>query len=175
MDIKSLNEQLLPNKRKDFKFYNLFRPTIKNDSPEAKYQTYVVQQEDEMRIDLIFQKMYDLQSNEVGPYLENIDIILTINNIDNPLNITQGMVLKYPELGSFNLFRIENDEESFQKKKSIMEKLGKPNKQTKVDPKRKSYLNAGNSLPPTVNAKPKAPVTLSDKGGSGGSFLIGGL
>ena len=135
----------------------------------------MVQQEDEMRIDLIFQKMYDLQSYEVGPYLENIDVILTINNIDNPLNISAGMVIKYPELGSFDLFRIENDEESSQKKKSIMEKLGKPNKKTKVDPKRKGYLNAGNALPPTVNSKPKAPVTLSNKGGNNGSFLIGGL
>lgn len=170
MDIKSLNEQILPNKRKDMKMYNLFRPTIKNDNPEAKYQTYEVQQEDEMRIDLIFQKMYDLQPYEVGPYLENIDVILTINNIDNPLNISQGMILKYPEIGSFDLFRIENDEESFQKKKSIMEKLGKPNKQTKVDPKRKSFLSAGNALPPPVNSKPKAPVTLNNK-----SFLIGGL
>lgn len=170
MDIKSLNEQLLPNKRKDMKIFNLFRPTIKDNNPEANFQTYVVQQEDEMRIDLIFQKMYDLTPYEVGVYLENIDVILTVNNIDNPLNIIQGMVLKYPELGSFDLFRIENDEESSQKKKSILDKLGKPNKQTKVDPKRKGYVDSNNSLPPTVNRKPKAPVTLNNK-----SFIIGGL
>ena len=131
MDIKSLNEQVKRTSiTKGSGLYNLFRPTIKCDNPETKYQTYVVQREDEMRIDLIFQKMYELLPWEVGPYLENIDIILTINNIDNPLNISQGMVLIYPELGSFDGFRIENDEESNSKKKSILQKLGKPNKQT---------------------------------------------
>lgn len=170
MDIKSLNEQILPIKRKDIMFFNLFRATIRNSNPEANYSEYTVQQEDEMRIDLVFQKMYDLNPWEVGPYLENIDIILTINNIDNPLNIRQGMVLKYPDLGTFDGFRIEKDEESKIKKKSILQKLGKPNKQTRVDPRRKGYLDANNSLPPTVNKKPKAPVTLNRK-----SFLIGGL
>ncbi len=172
MDIKSLNEQIRRNvsgRGKDG-LYNLFRPTIKDDDPEAKYQTYIVQEDDEMRIDLIMQKMYELLPTEIGIYLEHIDVLLTINNIDNPLNIKRGMVLKYPELGSFDSFRIGEDEESNKKKKSLLQKLGKPNKQTRVDPKRKKYLEDV-ALPPTANRKPKLPVSIDSRN----RFNIGGL
>jgi hypothetical protein len=152
---------------------NLFRPTIKyevGDDEEVIFDTYEVKPEDEMRIDLIFQKCYDLLPTDVGNYLENIDVLLALNNIDNPLNIQAGMIIKYPELGSFDSFRFEEDEESKAKKKSLAQKLGKPNKKTKVDPSRKKFKENDFSLPPTVNPKPKAPVTVE-----GNKIKIGGL
>lgn len=150
---------------------NLFRPTIKYETnEEVTYDTYVVQSEDEMRIDLIFQKCYELLPTDVGNYLEHIDVLLTLNDIDNPLNIQAGMIIKYPELGSLDSFRFEQDEESNAKKKSLAQKLGKPNKKTKVDPSRKKFKENDFSLPPTVNPKPKAPVTIE-----GNKIKIGGL
>jgi len=168
MDIKSLYEQL--NRPKDGGLVNLFRPTIQYEADAVNYGYYTVQEEDEMRIDLVFQKIYELTGSEVGVYLENIDVLLTLNNIDNPLNIIKGMVIKYPELGSFDSFRFANDEESKSKKKSLAQKLGKPNKKTKTDPARKKYLENDFALPPTVNRKPKQAITIE-----GGQFKIGGL
>jgi len=170
MDIKSLNEQIRSSGKNPGSLFNLFRPTIKyGGGDEIQFGTYVVQEGDEMRIDLVMQNMYELSPTDIGIYLENVDVILTLNNIDNPLNIVKGMVLRYPELGSFDSFRIQNDEESKNKKKSLAQKLGKPNKKTKVDPKRKKYLEDV-VLPPTVNPKPKAAVRVE-----GSSFKIGGL
>jgi hypothetical protein len=166
MEIYSLQNQVF----KSSDLFDLFRPTIKDGNDlDLNYRTYEVTREDEMRIDLIMQKMYDLLPTEIGLYLENIDVILTINNIDNPLNIKQGMILKYPDLGSFDSFRIQNDEESIKTKKSITQKLGKPNKQTRIDPARKKYLDDV-ALPPTVNKKPKNPISTDNV-----NLLVGGL
>lgn len=168
MDIKSLYQQI--SQPTNGGLFNLFKPTIIYEADSVNYGYYTVQEEDEMRIDLIFQKIYELSGSEVGVYLENIDVLLTLNNIDNPLNIVQGMVIKYPELGSFESFRFANDEESKSKKKSLAQKLGKPNKKTKSDPSRKKYLENDFALPPTVNPKPKQPIIIE-----GGQFKIGGL
>ena len=180
MDIKSLltlgkkspDKLRTPEQKQSGGLLNLFRPTIKYDTgdQEITFNTYEVKTEDEMRIDLIFQKCYDLLPTDVGNYLENIDVLLALNNIDNPLNIQAGMIIIYPELGSFDSFRFEEDEESKAKKKSLAQKLGKPNKKTKVDPARKKFKENDFSLPPNVNPKPKAPVTVE-----GNKIKIGGL
>ena len=54
--------------------YNLFEPTIlfRDDST----QEYTVTDTDEMRIDLIFQNMYNITPNSIYEMLEHIDIIL---------------------------------------------------------------------------------------------------
>jgi len=99
-----------------------------------------------------------------------IDVILTINNIDNPLNIKKGMVIKYPGLGEIDFFRIEVPTDLSKKRVDILGRLGKPNKQTKADPARQKYLKDEISLPPTVNSTPKTPVTIKN-----GQFNIGGI
>jgi hypothetical protein len=169
MDIKSIFEGV--RRSINGGLFDLFSSTIKFDGgSDITFAEYIVMEEDEMRIDLVFQKMYELSPAEVGIYLGDIDVILRLNNIDNPLNIKKGMVLRYPELGSIGSFRFEKDEETKSNKKSLVQKLAKPNKQTKMDPNRKKYIDSDYSLPPTVNSSPKQPIIVE-----GNSFKIGGL
>ena len=117
--------------------YNLFEPTIlfRDDST----QEYTVTDTDEMRIDLIFQNMYNITPNSIYEMLEHIDIILRLNNIDNPLNIKEGMVLKYPTMGQFEFYRYSEVLEDTNNE--TIKQLGvqnNPNKTTRVDPNRQN-------------------------------------
>jgi len=170
MDIKSLHTQIRRLTSSTDSLFDLFTSTIQQHITGANLQEYVVQEIDEMRIDLLFQNMYDLSASDVVYYLEHIDVILTINNIDNPLNIKKGMVIKYPGLGEIDFFRIEVPTDLSKKRVDILGRLGKPNKQTKADPARQKYLKDEISLPPTVNSTPKTPVTIKN-----GQFNIGGI
>jgi hypothetical protein len=169
MDIISLNEYLTLDRNQN-SLVNLFKPVIINPTIDTELGYYTVGRDDEMRIDLIFKNIYELESNEVGIYLGNIDVLLSLNNIDNPLNIKEGTVIKYPQLGQFDLFRITIDENQNKIKSSIGQKLSVPNKTTRKDKSRGSYLANDYSLPPVVLEAPREPVRIEDS-----IFSIGGL
>jgi hypothetical protein len=168
MIVKVLNEYVLTdNKQKGL--YNLFEPHM-YINPQVPLLTYTVQRGEDMRIDLIMQNMYSIEPNVIGDYLEHIDVLLYINNIDNPLNIIEGSVLLYPNsIDRFDEFRIREDDFDA-KNKNLNKKLAVPNVGRKIDPKRKQYIDNGYSFPPTVLKEPKDPVTLSN-----GKFYIGGI
>lgn len=177
MDVTSLFTQLKPGfisvpiklEEKPIIFYDFFQPTIKSVDLR-EFPTYEVGLEDEMRIDLIFQNIYELDSFQFRNYSKEIDVLLSINNISNPLNIKKGTVLKYIPLGQYEGFRIiETD--VLVNKKSISQKLGYPDKKTKQDKSRKDYVENNYSLPPTVNPSPVPPIRL----GEGGAVSVGGL
>lgn len=165
MDIESLNN--LKRESPD-EIYDFTKPNLvyRTDIP---LQEYTVQEGDDMRIDLIFQNMYNLEPNEVGEALANVDIVLFINNIDNPLNIVKGQVLLYPPFDRFSEFR-RTDESIEEDRNSVREKLIVPNKNTKKDSSRKNYLENDFSLPPVVLRKPRSPVRLD-----GSKISVGGL
>jgi len=103
--------------------------------------------------------------------LEHIDIILRLNNIDNPLNIKEGMVLKYPIMGQFEFYRYSEVLEDTNNE--TIKQLGvqnNPNKTTRVDPNRQNYIENDYSLSPVVLDTPREPVRIVD-----GRFSIGGL
>jgi hypothetical protein len=172
MDIVSINEFIRFDN--DLDLYNLIEPTLVylDDVPgtEINYKNFLVEEHHEMRIDLLFRDMYDLESNEVGIYLGNIDVLCFINDIDNPLNIVKGMLLRYPPIGDFDKFRINSDGDNFSKKEDIKSKLVVPNKSTRKDKSREKFKEAGYSLPPVVLDKPRPPVRISN-----GRFSVGGL
>jgi hypothetical protein len=168
MDIISLNEYLTYDPKQSL--VNLFKPVLINPSIGNDLGTYIVGRDDEMRIDLIFKNIYDLESNEVGIYLGNIDILLSLNNIDNPLNIKEGTIIKYPDLGQFEIFRLLDNEDQSKIKTSVGKKLSVPNKTTRKDKSRGSYLESDYSLPPVVLEAPREPVRIEDD-----IFSIGGL
>ena len=173
MDIVSLSEYLTYDrnqKQEGSSLVNLFKPVLINPSIDGELGTYIVGRDDEMRIDLIFKNIYELEYNEVGIYLGNIDVLLTLNNIDNPLNIKEGTIIKYPQLGQFELFRIMVDDNQSKIKSSVGQKLAVPNKTTRKDKTRGSYLENDYSLPPVVLEAPKEPVRIEDD-----NFSIGGL
>jgi hypothetical protein len=123
---------------------------------DISLSSYQVQSGEEMRIDLVSESIYGTN--------EYIDILLHLNNIDNPLNIKEGTVIKYPSTEDINLFRIS--EES---KTSIQETLSIKDKKTKKDNNRNSYIEQGYNLPPVYLDAPSDPVKIK-----GDSIIIGG-
>lgn len=166
MNIKSIYEYTKFDS--SINLYDLSTPSFSFRS-DLPLNEYVVRSENEMRIDLILQDMYNLEANEVGIYLENIDIILYLNNIDNPLNIRAGLMLLYPSIEDFSKFRYELSDLE-EEKLSVKEKLVVPNKSTKKDKSRERFKASGYSLPPVVLDKPRPPVRISN-----GKFSIGGI
>jgi hypothetical protein len=164
MDIVSINSAKFDN---ELDVFNLISPSLFFRT-DVRLREFEVTIDNEMRIDLIFQSMYDLEPNQVY-LLENIDIILFINNISNPINIKSGMSLLYPEIEDLSKFRIEPSKIE-EEKSSIKEKLVVPNKSTKKDKDREKFKENGFSLPPVVLETPRPPVRIE-----GGRFSIGGL
>lgn len=177
MNIKSLHEAIR-NDRAQNGLKNLFQPTIRHGASneqflEVQFRDYVVTESDEMRIDLILQNIYELDNLATLDFYQHIDVLLALNNIDNPLNIKRGTVIRYPvELGSMELFRIEveGDRVRSNPRNKIANRLGVPNKQTRKDKSRSDYLNNGLALPPTALESPRTPVEIKN-----GRFSVGGL
>lgn len=160
MRIVSLSEV----KRPKGGFFDLFVPQIIGITDFTRVQIYEVKKEQDMRLDLVMLDMY----NDDPYVLENMDVICSINNLDNPLNVYPGMILYYPPPDDFDSYRLRRDESENSSK--IKTKLGVPNKTTKKDPNRKNYVANDYALPPVVLSTPQEPVRLS-----GGNILIGGL
>ena len=168
MDIKSLYKFI--KKEQTTGLYNLFTPTFISN-PSINLSQYIVTKDDEMRIDLVFSNMYSIDMADLAIFLEDIDVILYINNIDNPLNIKEGMILDYPIIGELTEFRYLAPitlSDNF-----ITKQLGTPNlpnKATRKDVSRQNYIENDYSLSPVVLDTPREPVRIID-----GRFSIGGL
>lgn len=126
---------------------------------------YVVQSGEEMRIDLVMLSMY----NDDSSVLESIDVILFINGVDNPLNISEGDVLYYPPQEALDGYRYVS-ETALGKGENVKSILAVPNKTTKIDSSRKKFVDNGYSLPPVVLDEAKPPVRVQ-----GDKIVIGGL
>lgn len=161
MDIYSLS-QLKYNQAT--RLFNIYYPQFFYSKKET-LNTYIVQRGEEMRIDLVMLSMY----NDDVLVLPNIDVILFINGIDNPLNIFEGDVLYYPQQSALESYRFlftqGNDAGQ-----NIRRALSVPNKTTKVDGNRKKFIDNGFVLPPVVLDETKSPVRVED-----GKIVIGGL
>lgn len=149
-------------REKNTKLYNLLDPNLIWSSQE--FGIYEVKEEEFMRPDLLMKSLYDTTSTE------DLDIILYINDIDNPLCIRVGMPIYFP-VNSKDLEFFRYDLKSGDlSENNIKKQLIVPNKSTRKDSARKDYLENGYSLPPTVLDKPKEPVRIE-----GNNILIGGL
>lgn len=158
MNIKSL-ETLKYDSNTDL--FDMFIPQFLNTG--AELNTYVVQIYEEMRIDSVMMSMYN---NDVN-VLSDIDVILFINGIDNPLNIQVGDILYYPPIENLSSYRNVYDSKQSTDVKKI---LATPNKTTKTDNNRTSYVENGYTLPPVVMEQPKEPVRVENN-----KIVIGGL
>ena len=161
MNIKSLNEAKFNTNTQT---YRLLNPSFVYTSG-VYLNPYVVNRDREMRPDLIMNDMYGYDN------LGDLDVILYINGVDNPLNIPVGTVLYYPDINDMDSFRFAPKDDTFSSNKnSIKQALSTPNKTTREDKKRGDYLANGYSLPPTVLDTPRPPVRLEN-----GNILVGGL
>lgn len=159
MEIFDLNnikivEQKIDKEFGQTKFYDLTESTYKTRI-DIKYDFYYVLQEDEMRLDLICFKIYG--------NTDYLDIIINFNEIDNPLNIKYGDVLKFPSAGDIELLRVREESQS------VVKSLLNRNKSPRKDDSRKKYIDDNFSLPPTVLPTPLEPVVQE-----GDNIVIGG-
>ena len=146
--------------------YNFYYPVLVylNNRIDRDLSTYVVQKGEEMRIDLVMMSIYDDDYS-----LKNIDVMLFINNIDNPLNIMAGDVIYYPPLESLDSYRFSFEPTS-RVGENIRKALAVPNKTNVKDSNRRKFIENGYSLPPVVLDESKPPVRLE-----GDKIVIGGL
>lgn len=126
--------------------YDFTQVTFKSLSGPNIY-SYLVDSFDEMRIDLICNKLY--QS------VDYIDFILNFNSIDNPLNIKEGDIIYYCDIDDIDLFRVTPD-----KPKVLKYSLLNNNKQTRKDTNRQSYIEDNFALPPTLLETPTESVQI---------------
>jgi len=160
MDIISLSQLSYSRAKQEF---NLYIPQFFYLSSDS-LSSYVVQRGEEMRIDLVIMSIYD-----DSRYLEEVDVLLFINNIDNPLNINAGDIIYYPPGESLSSYRFIIDTGS-KGGGDVRSALAVPNKTMKKDPNRKNFLENGYVLPPVVLDEAKSPVRLEN-----GNIVIGGL
>ena len=149
MNIKSFDDVRWVNNK-----WDLNVPSFKMIQPSLA--SYTVQRGEDMRIDLIMKSIY----NDIYNF-KDIDVLLYINNIDNPLNVREGMILYYPELTEFDGYRFY-EEVSSAVNKSVKQSLGVLNKTTRVDEKRKKFLDSDYSLPPVVLPESRPSVTMDE-------------
>ncbi len=174
MEIVSLNKLKKNISKTNTELYDLFQVNfIFNINIELL--EYTVTQDNEMRIDLVFLNMYKLDLDSLDQYTRDIDVICFINNIDNPLSVKAGSTLLYPyNRGDLDEFRYEPAvEDSLSSNNNVSMQLAvpnMPNKTTRVDQSRKTYLDSDYSLSPVVLEIPKEPVSIVD-----GFFTIGGI
>lgn len=158
MNIKSLDDAKYENG-----FYGIETPSFVYRD-DIRLFIYTVQRHEEMRIDLVMKSIYG-----ENDYFKDLDVILYINGIDNPLEIKEFDTILYPNQSDLAEFRYY-ERGNFTENKKISEKLGIPNKTTRKDGNREKFISNGYSLPPVVLAESKEPVRVNKN-----TIFIGGL
>jgi len=135
--------------------YNLFAKTYVQ-APDRVVESYVVNPEEEMRMDLVSFNIYES--------VDYVDFLCNFNSIDNPLNIKQGDVINYVSVDAISnyLFTEPNDDQ-------VRKGLLNENKATKKDPNRTKFVEENYTLPPTFLPEPVPQVQTI-----GNSIVIGG-
>lgn len=169
LNIKSLYEQV-KKLDKEGALFDLFKSTIRNQVGTIKISEYIVPMEEEMRIDLILKSIYELEFVSIEDYYSEIDVLLTINNIDNPINIKRGQIIKYPSLVDLPSYRITEEADLSAESNKALRAISVPSKKTRVDNSRANYNKTGLALPPIAKSNPKDSVVIKN-----GNFNIGGI
>jgi hypothetical protein len=128
--------------------YNFFDPTFKMNIG-INLREHIVAPEEEMRIDLVCNNIYNS--------IEQVDFLLDLNDIDNPLNIMEGDQILYASETAIPEYRVKTIDNN-----NARAKLLNANKSSRKDDNRKKYLDESYVLPPTFIETPEAPVKISN-------------
>jgi hypothetical protein len=144
MEVYDLDALVRDSKQDDL--YNFFDKTY-IDLQGVEFDEYIVQQDEEMRIDLICHRIYT-STDQIG-------FLLNFNGIENPLNIIQGDIIRFVAIGEIDSFKstVANTE-------TILEGVANADKSSRKDPSRKEFIEQGYTLPPNFNQTPQLPVQL---------------
>lgn len=135
--------------------FNFFTPTFLM-SNSFEQEVLVVGKESQMRPDLI--------CNELYQRVDQIDFLMSLNDIDNPLNIMENDLIYFTSYSAIDSFRIKAAEIA-----ETRDLLLNANKSTKKDDSRQKYVEEKFNLPPTFLPAPKPPIRIE-----GDDFIIGG-
>jgi hypothetical protein len=127
-------------------------------------EEYIVQEHEEMRFDLIIESMY-----ESTLYYEYLDVILYINDIDNPLNVLPGKKILYPSKEDLDSYRmiIQKTEILGDNNKNMN---GNHTKVNRVDKNRADFINNNYTLNPVQSPDNQGSVKMINN-----SVVISGL
>jgi phage gp45-like len=128
--------------------FNLTTVTFQATWQGVNYNSYRVKKGEEMRIDLVCNSIYG--------NIDHVDIILSVNNISNPLNIKEGTTIIYP-----NIEQIEKLRPQEVAVENTQKLLANKDKSTKVDPSRQAYVEQNFNLPPTVMDTPTQQIKVA--------------
>lgn len=136
--------------------YSLFSTNIvTNNIDYSTMNECVIMRDDVMRIDTLMRRLYGN-----NPYaMQYLDIILKINNIDNPFNLNEGQVIYYPPMERIEMYTIEESDDK-DTTESIRNAISTPSKQ-RYDKNRKEYVDSY-SLPPTMTSESEYPIKIND-------------
>jgi hypothetical protein len=126
--------------------YDLFAKTFRPNTI-YQFQTHIVQPDEEMRIDLICDRLYG--------DTKYVDFLLNFNEIDNPLNVKQDDVIKWCEISLIDEFKDQSAREE-----ELTRTLLNSNKSTRKDPNRQAFIDEGFSLPPNFLETPQSSVNV---------------
>ena len=127
--------------------YDLTSETfVLNNIPQY---SITVSPEQEMRIDLISKYIYGS--------VDYADFLLNLNDIDNPLNILSGDIIKYETIDKMDNFKIKPSTTTTNTRNTLLS----PNKVTKVDSNRQQYVQNQYQLSPTILSNPGNAVSTS--------------
>jgi hypothetical protein len=163
-DIKSLSESILNLSSNGDYNYNLFSPSFVWGANNP-FSTYVVEKSEEGRIDIIMQSIYGTDLS----YFPDLDIILYLNDIDNPLNILAGTEIIYIQANLLDNYRYRDLGDSVVND-DIKKALSVPNKTTRTDKNRQKFVDNNYSLPPVVSSDNTPPVKVTSN-----KIIVGGL
>jgi len=152
MNINDLN--LLKRDPNQGDLYDLTQNNLKF-VPNLQGSYFVLSDEEEMRVDLVSYAIYD--------DVDNVDYILSLNDIDNPLNLMSGDYIKWINPTQLNAIEI-----NVSKVDTVSLGLINTNKKTQVDPARQAYVSNGYSFPPTFNEAGGPPAAIS-----GNTIILG--
>jgi len=153
MTIRSLEE--LERVSTNDNMLNLLQQSFKDYGPFT-FNTYIVPQESEMRIDLV--------SNDIYETTDYVDFLLWFNDIINPFNIIQGREIIFVRTDLIPNFYAKKE-----KQQEVQDVLLNKNKVRRKDGNRDKFIRQKRSLPPTVNESPTEQVKVE-----GDSIIIGG-
>lgn len=138
-------DKLIRDTKQD-NLYNFFDPTFKMNIG-INLREHIVAPEEEMRIDLVCNNIYNS--------IEQVDFLLDLNDIDNPLNIMEGDQILYASVTAIPEYRVKTIDNN-----NARAKLLDANKSSRKDDNRKKYLDESYVLPPTFVETPEAPVKI---------------
>jgi hypothetical protein len=146
MDVRDIN--VLKRSEKNSGLYDLTKVTYRSYEGQILVTEYKVPKWEEMRIDLICNKLYGTT--------EYIDFLLNFNSISNPLNIREGAILRYVSIDDISKFYYNQTAPE-----DVQKKLSSAGRATQQDPNRQAYNEQNFPLPPNVMDKPTQQVVVN--------------